>query len=42
MALFAPIPSASAATATRVKPGFFSSILNPYRKSLRKKSIALS
>src|SRR5205809_6365194 len=34
------MPSASATMATTVKPGFFSSILKPYRKSLRKVSIA--
>src|SRR5438552_720291 len=35
------MPSASATTATTVKPGRLSSILNPYRRSLRKVSIRL-
>ena len=33
IAVFAPMPSASVRIATAVKPGFFASILIPYRKS---------
>ena len=33
MAVFAPIPSASESSATRVKPGVFRSIRRPYRRS---------
>ena len=33
IAVLAPMPRARVSTATAVKPGFFASILIPYRKS---------
>ena len=36
IAVLAPMPRASVKTATTVKPGFFASILIPYRKSWSK------